>query len=57
MEKMFHLKSQVLNLFFEGQGAIIRNHQLSGKQVLVYDIGGKNDTMLLFGSNGKTNRR
>lgn len=42
-----------LELFFEGQGAIIRNHQLSGKQVLVYDIGGKNDTMLLFGSNGK----
>lgn len=42
-----------LELFFEGQGAIIRNHQLTGKQVLVYDIGGKNDTMLLFGVNGK----
>ncbi len=52
-DKEVSFKIVGLELFFEGQGAIIRNHQLAGKQILVYDIGGKNDTMLLFGSNGK----
>lgn len=42
-----------LELFFESQGAIIRNQQLNHKQVLVYDIGGKNDTMVLYSANGK----
>lgn len=46
-------KITALELFFESQGAIIRNQQLTNKEVLVYDIGGKNDTMVLYGSNGR----
>lgn len=46
-------KIEALELFFESQGAIIRNQQLSQREILVYDIGGKNDTMVLYGTNGK----
>lgn len=43
-------KIVALELFFESQGAIIRNQQLINTDVLVYDIGGKNDTMVLYKS-------
>ena len=46
-------KIKHLELFFESQGAIIRNQQLANKQVLVYDVGGKNDTFVLYSSEGK----
>ena len=46
-------KIEKLELFFESQGAILRNQQLIGKQTLVYDIGGKNDTFVLYGRDGK----
>lgn len=47
----FRLKA--VELFFESQGAILRNQQLKGKPVLVYDIGGKNDTYILYNEDGR----